>query len=409
MKVVVYSVNFSPELTGIGKYTGDMVQWLTSHGHEVRVVTAPPYYPQWSVLKGYSSKRWRVDHVDGALIYRCPLWVPARLSGLKRLLHLCSFALSSAPIMFWQVRWLPELVMVIEPSLICTPVTISVARLVRAKALLHIQDFEVDAAFELGMLPQGKVRGAVTFIERWLMNRFDRISTISNRMLKRLYEKGVTEERGLLFPNWVDTRKIIPLKTVSRLREELGIPNDEIAVLYSGNMGEKQGLEIVIGAAGILSRESAIRFIMCGHGAAYSRLRELGDGLDNITWLPLQPIDKLNELLNAADIHLLPQRADAADLVMPSKLTGILASGRPVVATAHPGTEVWNVVQGRGIAVEPGNVEAFADAIQKLTADAELRKSLGMAAREYAVAELDKKKVLSEFEAELVSLVEGAE
>ncbi len=161
------------------------------------------------------------------------------------------------------------------------------------------------------------------------------------------------------------------------MRDELCIPDDEIVVLYSGNMGEKQGLEIVIEAARALTDELALHFIMCGQGAAYARLRKLAEGLDNIKWLPLQPIDKLNELLNAADIHLLPQRADAADLVMPSKLTGILASGRPVVATAHPGTEVWNVVQGRGITVEPGNVEAFAGAIQKLAGDAERRKALG--------------------------------
>ena len=122
-------------------------------------------------------------------------------------------------------------------------------------------------------------------------------------------------------------------------------------------------------------------------------------------WLPLQQTENLNDLLNAADIHVMPQRAGAADLVMPSKLTGIFASGRPVVATAIPGTEVWSVVQGRGITVEPGDVQAFADAIRKLAGNAELRRKLGAAAREYAVAELDKEKILSRFETDLVRLV----
>ena len=405
MKILIHGINFWPELTGIGKYTGEMARWLTGRGHQVRVITAPPYYPQWSVLKGYSGRRWQLEVVHGARVYRCPLWVPAKLSVIKRLLHLASFAVSSMPIMLRQVLWWPDVVLVIEPPLVCAPTSMLVAQLSRSKIWLHIQDFEVDAAFDLGLLPKGKLRGAVARFERWLMNHFDRVSSISDRMINRLAEKGVSDEKGLLFPNWVDARQIFPLQSASPLRKELGIGDDESLVLYSGNMGEKQGLEIVIEVARSLVHESAIRFVMCGQGAAYARLRKLGEGLDNITWLPLQPVEKLNELLNAADIHLLPQRADAADLVMPSKLTGILASGRPVVATAHPGTEVWNVVRGRGITVEPGNVEAFAGAIRELAGDAARRASLGKAAREYAVAELDKEQVLRRFEAELVRLV----
>jgi len=145
-----------------------------------------------------------------------------------------------------------------------------------------------------------------------------------------------------------------------------------VVALYSGNMGEKQGLEIVVEAARILESDAPnIRFVLCGEGAAKVRMQALAADLSNVLWLPLQPLARLNELLNFVDIHLLPQRADAADLVMPSKLTGMLASGRPVLATAHAGTELAGVVAGCGVVVEPGNVQAFVDALRQLAADGE--------------------------------------
>lgn len=156
---------------------------------------------------------------------------------------------------------------------------------------------------------------------------------------------------------------------MNALRSELGIPEGKTVVLYSGNMGEKQGLEIVMEAARLLMNEPNLQFVMCGTGAAFSRIFSIGKEIPNIMWLPLQPVERLNELLAMGDIHLLPQRRDAADLVMPSKLLGIMASGRPVVATAESGTEISDCVAGRGISVEPEDVEAFSMAIRRLVAN----------------------------------------
>ncbi len=94
MKILVYGINYSPELTGIGKYTGEMVEWMASQGHDVRVITAPPYYPEWKVGERYSSWRYRREE-GAATVWRCPLYVPKQPSTLKRLIHLGSFALSS--------------------------------------------------------------------------------------------------------------------------------------------------------------------------------------------------------------------------------------------------------------------------------------------------------------------------
>ncbi len=147
-----------------------------------------------------------------------------------------------------------------------------------------------------------------------------------------------------------------------------------------------------------------MRFVFCGNGAGRADLEARCAGLPNVTFLDLQPLERLGDLLTCADIHLLPQRADAADLVMPSKLTGMLASGRPVVVTAHPGTEVARVVEGCGRVVPPEQADVFADAIAALADDAEQRARFGAAARRYAEENLDKDAVLRRFEAELLKL-----
>ena len=422
-----------------------MAEWLAAQGHEVRVVTAPPYYPQWRVAEGFanwwdrdngqgSRGKWQVasevnppqppfEKKRGSLVvYRCPLWVPRKPSGLKRVLHLTSFALSSFPVMLRQIFWRPDVVWVVEPALFCAPQAWLVARLSGGKAWLHVQDFEVDAAFDLGILKSSSLRRVVLVLERWLMRRFDVVSTISDKMLERVVAKGVNEQRACLFPNWVD---IEGLRTedsgLSGFREELGISGEAVVALYSGNMGNKQGLEILAGVGGICKLRQASRdksrpttarfapeviFVFCGNGVGRADLVALCDGLPNVRFLELQPVERLGALLGMADIHLLPQRADAADLVMPSKLTGMLASGRPVVATAALGTQVAMVVEQCGLVVPPGDAGALADAVLCLADDADVRAELGAKARAYAEAHLDRDAVLGKFETDLKAVTE---
>ena len=220
-------------------------------------------------------------------------------------------------------------------------------------------------------------------------------------MLELLRDRCGTHERCLVFRNWVDLVAIRPIETESEFRKVLGLVPDQKVALYAGNMGEKQGLEIVVEAARLLPHREDVVFVLCGHGAAVDRIRSLGNQLSNIRWLPVQPAEQLNSLLNLADIHLLPQRADAADLVMPSKLTGMLASGRPIVATATPGTQIYDVVSRCGLTTVPGDPQAFAAAILKLSDDPELRGQLGIRAREIAESDLSIEMVLTGFEEEL--------
>lgn len=422
MRILIHGINFHPEAAGVGKYTGEMANWLAAGGHEVRIVTAPPHFPQWRVSPGYRA--WRYDWQQLPLptrpgpmlgapllsqakkmeVYRCPAWVPKSPNGLKRLLHLASFALSSLPVMLWQTRWHPDLVLLVEPTLICAPQALLVARWSRARAWLHIQDFEVDAAFELGDLVSSRGRDLALTLERWLLRMFDRVSAISEKMVGRLIMKGVDPPRCVHFPNWVDTKLIYPLPNPSSLRQDLGIAENAVVALYSGSMGKKQGLDLLLDAARQLSHCSDLRFVFCGDGSYRKVFAEKSKVLSNVTILPFQPSERLNDLLNLADIHLLPQRADAADLVMPSKLPGMLASGRPVLATANHGTQLASAVRGLGIVVPPGDVNAFVSAILELAADKDLRLTLGQEARRYALAHLDSLAILDHFEQSLLAV-----
>lgn len=224
-----------------------MMEWLATRGHEVRVITAPPYYPAWRVSDGYSACKYSKEvSAGGVEIYRCPLWVPKGPTGVKRIFHLSSFAISSLPVMLAQVAWRPDLVLTVEPAFACAPVALITARLCRAPAWLHIQDFEVDTAFDLGLLPPGGlVQRFAQRCELFLRRRFSQFSTISHGMLKRLPEKGVDASQTVFFPNWVNPEEIYPKANPSPLREQLGISPDQIVLLYSGNLGMKQGLEIL--------------------------------------------------------------------------------------------------------------------------------------------------------------------
>ena len=410
LKILIHGINFAPELIGIGKFTGEMAAWLAVHGHEIRVVTAPPYYPAWRVWDGYAAARyrrtaWRWAGGGSAQVWRCPLWVPAQPGGAKRLAHLASFATSSAPVMLAQARWRPDLVLVVEPTLLCAPVALLTARLCGAKVWLHIQDLEVDAAFEMGLLPEGGLRRFALACEGALLRRFDRVSTISEAMRDRVIAKGLPQAQVPLFQNWVDVDGIAPLDRPSIFRAEQDLDAHICVALYAGNLGEKQGLELLIEAALRLQTVPDLIFVIAGAGSARARLEALGAGLRNLRWLPLQPAERLNDLLNLADIHLLPQRADAADLVMPSKLTGMLASGRPVIATAQPDTQVGRVVAGCGVVVPPGDGAAFAAALAALADDPVRRQVLGAAARAYAEEHLALGAIMSRFQEEAAALM----
>lgn len=413
MRVLLYGINFAPELTGIGKYSGEMAEWLARRGHQVDVVTAPPYYPAWQCGEGYSAGRYRREPWGGSgrlTVTRCPLWIPAEPTGLKRLLHLASFALGSAPALWRALRDRPnkpDVLMLVIPTLFAAPAALWLGRRYGVPVWLHVQDFEVDAMLGMAMVGGGRRLASLAYrFERWCLRGADVASSIAPKMVQRLLDKGVAPERARLFPNWVDLGAVFPLPRPNAFRAELGLAEADVLVLYSGNMGEKQGLELLVEAARRLQAVPGLRFVLAGDGSARARLMAQAQGLTNLQWLPLQPAERLNLMLNAADIHVLPQRADAADLVMPSKLTGMLASGRAVVGTAAADTQLGEVLAHCGVRVEPDDALALAQALQALALDPEHREALGTAGRAYAEEALAQESILLRFESALKALAQ---
>ncbi len=395
MKILIYSANFAPEPTGIGKYSGEMAAWLVVQGHEVRVVSAPPYYPAWQLGEGYACwPPYRREQWQGVDVWRAPLWVPCSPGGIARVLHLLTFAVLSLPVMLWQSLWRPDVVMTVAPAFVCAPTGWLVARLCGAKAWLHIQDFEVDVAFQMGLLKGALLKNIVLGAERWLLRRFDCVSSISGRMLDKLREKGVMERKIRFFPNWVDITHIYPLIEPSDYRQELGIEPTTKVVLFSGTISGKQGLMVIPDAAEKLMHRKDVMFVVCGDGVMKPQLEAASAKLTNIRFLPLQPFERLGQLLGLADIHLLPQSPEAADLVLPSKLSGMLASGRPVIATCQVGTEIARVVSNCGLVSAPEDGVALASAILQLADNDEARQALGVQARHYAKENFEKNGVL---------------
>ena len=410
MKVLLVSMNFAPELTGIGKYSGEMAEGLRSRGHQVQVVCAPPYYPHWQVQAGFSALAYRRETpAPGLTVFRCPVWVPSNLGGLRRLLHLASFALSSLPVVLGRAAWRPDVVMVVAPALFCAPAGWLAARLCGAKTWLHVQDLELDAAFNLGLLEGRSARRWMLPMERALLRCFDRVSSISAGLLQRLADKGVPRVRIEYLPNGValqDIRPVAALPAALELRNRLSISPQQVVCLFSGTLNRKHGLAILPAVADLLRGRHDIVFVVAGAGEYRASLERActGSSHRNLRFLELQPQAGLNALLNMADVHLLPQLSGATELVMPSKLAGMLASGRPVVAAARPGSDMAQWVEGRGRAVEPESVQAMAAAIIELADDPVLRARLGHAARAHAEATLDAVAILDSLDHRLRAL-----
>jgi colanic acid biosynthesis glycosyl transferase WcaI len=360
-RILIYGMNYAPELAGVGKYTGEIAEYLAAEGADVTVVTTPPHYPGWAVQDGFRN-RYSSTIENGIRVLRTPLLLRRKMKGVWRLLAPLSFAASSAPVVFWQIlRHRPETVFCVEPTLFASPVAQLAAKLVGARTVLHVQDLEVDAAFAVGHL------GALGFLktlgyafERFTLKRFDKVITISYRMAEKLVEKGVAQQNMSVVRNWVDLSHIYPMTEESPYRAELGFTRDDFVVLYSGNIGAKQGLTVLLDAAEQLKDETSIHFVIAGEGPLKSDLQARYGTLANVRFLPFQPYARLNEFLNMADLHALPQDKGAADLVLPSKLGGMLASGKQVLVTADEGTELAEFVRGAAIVVPPGDASVIA-------------------------------------------------
>jgi colanic acid biosynthesis glycosyl transferase WcaI len=360
-----------------------------------------PYYPEWKIHEKYKGKLWFTETLNGVRVHRCPLYVPEKVSSKKRILHEFSFSASSflvwVKILFSKKF---DVVFCVAPPFHLGFLPLMYQFLRGAKTVYHVQDLQVDAARNLGMLRNKSFLKCMAGMENWLMKKSTKVSTISEGMINKIKAKGIPSDKILFFPNWIDAEMIHPLTKENSLRKELNIDPKTKVVLYSGNLGEKQGLEIIIETAKDFSEEKNVLFLICGSGGEKEKLMKSAQdaGLSNIRFLPLQPYEKLSALLATADVHLVLQKKSASDLVMPSKLAGILAAGGCAVITALPGTSLYEIIDKNkcGILVEPESSEALKNGIEfAFHSDMQIFQQN---ARRYAERYLEKHFILKNFE-----------
>jgi colanic acid biosynthesis glycosyl transferase WcaI len=298
-------------------------------------------------------------------------------------------------------------VIVSPPLFVGIPIAL-LARLKGSRTVFHVQDLQPDAAVELGMLKPGRLTRLFYRLERITYRLCDRVSTVGFGMLRRIAAKGVPENKLILFRNWANDDQVTPLSRETKLRQEWNL-GDRFVVLYSGNLGVKQGLGSLLDCARQTRERKDIAYVIVGDGGEKAELMRAATemGLDNVQFHPLQPLDRLSELLATADVSVIPQKAGTRDVVMPSKLGNILGSARAVVVAAPPDSELGRIVglADCGVLVPPGEGEAMAKTILQLEADGERREQLGRNGRTYMEQHLGHTTILNNFAGKLEALV----
>ncbi len=410
MRVLLYSISYSPEMAGSGRFNSELTKWLAEQGHHVDVITAHPYYPEWKINAKYQGKGWFTEKEGNLTVYRTPLYVPERVTGRTRILHELSFAFNSL------VHW-GRLIFKRYDVLIgvCPPLQSGLlpyvfGQLKRTPFVFHIQDLQVDAARNLGMIKNERLLNFLDGIERYLLRKANRVSSISEGMKRNILSKGTLPERYRMIENWVDVSTFRPIPMERSLRAKFGFtPTDQIA-LYSGNIGEKQGLEVLVEAASLLQFQPNIKIVIIGEGVARERLQEATrqQSLQNLIFFPMLPYDQVPQALAMADVHLVVQKRAASDLVMPSKLVNILATGGASIVAADIGTSLSDVVLNNelGWVVEPDRGDKLANEITLALCSPHLQQ-YRLNARRYAEQHLSKQAILPRFEAMLFELVDN--
>jgi colanic acid biosynthesis glycosyl transferase WcaI len=406
MRVIVWGINYAPEITGIAPHNVSLCEYLHATGHDVEMVTTFAYYPAWKKNPEDRSALYRTDRINGVPVRRCWHFVPERVTPLKRIIHEATFALTST------LRILtlkaPDVYLVASPPLILGTAARLVSLLKRAPFIFHVQDLQPDAAVGLGMLREGWFTRALYWLEAFAYKHALRVSSISPEILDAFRRKRVPEEKLILYPNSVELPARESLPATGAFRRKHGFAADEFLAVYAGNLGVKQGLEILLDAAQSLRTQRNIRVVLCGDGAERAALEEnvKKRELENVSMLPLQRGLEYQELLVDADVSVITQQSGSGNAFFPSKLLVTLAHFSPVVTVADAGSALAKAVaEGAfGVNVSPGQPAELARALAEIARDREKRQAWGQSGRVY-VEQFERNRVLEKFTTQLKALV----
>jgi colanic acid biosynthesis glycosyl transferase WcaI len=400
MRILIYSYNYYPEPIGIAPLMTELAEGLVARGHEVRVVTGMPNYPQRQIYDDYKGKLYCTEERNGVVIQRSCIWIRPQPGLLTRMLLDGSFVASSLVQAFR--GWRPDVILLTVPPL---PVSVPAALLgfvYSCPVVLNLQDILPDAAIHVGLLTNKRAIQVFEALEKFAYRTASVISVITDGFTENLVAKGISKQKIRCIPNWVDTKFIRPLdKQTNGFRQAYGL-EDKFVVMYSGNIALTQGLETVIQSAAQLCHLPDIMFVIVGEKKALAGLRQACEqyGATNVLMLPFQPREQLPEMLAAADVGLVVQKRNVISFNMPSKIQVLLASGRPIVASVPVhGTAARAVRQsGGGLVVEPEQPEGLAIAIADLYRNPAKANTLAQQGRAFAVQNYSFEKALSRYE-----------
>ena len=408
MHFAFLGINYWPDETGIAPFTTGRCEYLASRGHQVTVFTGFPYYPAWRIPEHYRGRLFSREERSGVAILRSWLYVPRHVNAMQRVLHEASFIASSVlGAVARKGKFRPDLLVVTTPPLALSLSAILLSRLWKIPFVQHVPDLQPDAALDLGMLRSGRITTFLYGIERLGYRKAALVSTLTETMRNKIISKGIEPEKVVLFSDWARSELFrVPANGGgAELRRSLGVGN-EVLVVHAGNMGVKQGLEVVLGAAEQSRADPSVRYLLVGDGSVRQQLeqRAKSAGLDNLKFVPLLPDDRFLDLLAASDISLVTQQKGVADIVFPSKVITLMSSARAIVASVSPGSEVARVLKEAeaGVLVAPEDPTALLDAITALRDDPRQRNNLGANGRMFAERFWEKQRTLSVLESHLL-------
>jgi|UPI000365DCDE colanic acid biosynthesis glycosyl transferase WcaI len=400
MRILIYSYNYYPEPIGIAPLMTELAEGLVKRGHQVRVITAMPNYPERRIYKEYRNKLYLTEYKNGVQIQRSYVRIRPQPNLLDRILLDASFVITSfLPALN---GWRPDVILTTSPSLpACIPTTL-LGWLYNCPVVLNLQDILPDAAIHLGLLKSKLLIKIFTALEKFAYHTATKISVISDGFVENLLAKNVEPNKIVQIPNWVDVNFIRPLpkeNNIFRLTHNL---NGKFVVLYSGNIALTQGLETVVKAASRLRHIPDIAFVIVGEAKGLQRLQQECQnwGADNVLLLPFQPRERLPEMLAAADVGLVVQKKNVISFNMPSKIQVLLASGRAIIASVPENGTAAKAIQksSGGIIVPPEDSDALAKAILHLYQHPKKVITLGYNSRQYAVEQYAFEQALNQYE-----------
>lgn len=406
MRILIYSYNYHPEPIGIAPLMTELAEGLVKRGHQVRVVTAMPNYPERRIYDSYRKKLFFTEYKNGVQIQRSYIWTRPQPNLLDRVLLDASFVFTSfLPAL---AGWRPDVILSTSPSLpVCLP-TALLGLLHNCPVVLNLQDILPDAAIQVGLLKNKLLVRLFTALEKFAYHSATKITAIADGFVDNLRSKGVDDSKIVQIPNWVDINFIRPLPKENNAFRTAHNLNGKFVVLYSGNIALTQGLETVIKTASLLQHIPEIAFVIVGEAKGLERLKTECEkcGANNVLLLPFQPREHLPEMLSAADVGLVVQKKNVVSFNMPSKIQVLLASGRALVGSVPDnGTAARAIKQsGGGVVVPPEEPNALAQAILDLYAHPEKVKTLGEHSRQYAVEQYAFEQALTQYESLFYSM-----